>query len=494
MRIVTVTVLIGLTLSALLGFGLYRSITDQLVERRIVSAQAEAARATQLAQESFRAVAETDIASLNNTAAKTVLLIASPASERSRDVVLLPALDNMRPPDESLRPLSSSAVRQNDVPEELRQSLSLDPSYQQVMLTELDLDDGGSVATVAVGARISVAQAGEYDLYFFFPMESEAAMLSVVARALLTGLVGLVLLIAGISALATRLAVRPIRRAAAASQRLASGDLDQRLSTAGAHDIAALAHSFNIMADTLQTQIRQLEDLSAVQQRFVSDVSHELRTPLTTVRMAGALLYDARDQLPAELLRPTELLHSEIDRFHDLLADLLEISRFDAGAAVLDLEPWDLRDVVQREVSDLAGLAERHGTPIAVKSDPEPCMAPMDRRRVSRIIRNLVANAIEHGERRPVTVTVDRGDAAVSVAVADQGIGLSEEHMERVFDRFWRADPSRSRIIGGSGLGLAIAMEDARLHGGTLSVSGAPGEGATFVLTLPTSPRTEEDA
>jgi two-component system sensor histidine kinase MtrB len=109
----------------------------------------------------------------------------------------------------------------------------------------------------------------------------------------------------------------------------------------------------------------------------------------------------------------------------------------------------------------------------------------MDPRRVRRVVRNLLGNAIEHGEGRPIVVTVDSDQDAVAVGVRDYGLGMRAEDQERVFDRFWRADPSRKRTIGGTGLGLSIALGDARLHGGTLSVWSSPGRGTNFVLTLP---------
>jgi two-component system sensor histidine kinase MtrB len=239
------------------------------------------------------------------------------------------------------------------------------------------------------------------------------------------------------------------------------------------------------MAQNLQLKIQQLEDLSRMQRRFVSDVSHELRTPLTTVRMAADVIHDARVDFDPVTARSAELLADQLDRFETLLADLLEISRFDAGAAALEAEPIDLREVVRRVVTGAEPLSERKGTRIRVVGDQQPVVAGADARRVERVLRNLVVNAVEHGEGRDVVVKLAAAGGAVAVAVRDYGVGLKPGEATRVFSRFWRADPARARTTGGTGLGLSIALEDARLHGGWLQAWGEPGGGSQFRLTLP---------
>ena len=283
----------------------------------------------------------------------------------------------------------------------------------------------------------------------------------------------------------TRQVVDPVREAARTAARFSAGRLEERMVVMGDDDLARLATSFNDMAGSLQAQIRQLEDLSRVQRRFVSDVSHELRTPLTTVRMAADVLHEARGEFEPATARSAELLQTQLDRFETLLSDLLEISRYDAGAAVLDAEPIDLRDVVRRVVEASQPLADRRQTEIRLDLPEQPCTAEADPRRVERALRNLVVNAIEHGESRPVDVVVAGDEHAVAVGVRDHGVGLRPGEAALVFNRFWRADPARARTLGGTGLGLAIALEDARLHGGWLEAWGQPGDGAQFRLTLP---------
>jgi two-component system sensor histidine kinase MtrB len=301
---------------------------------------------------------------------------------------------------------------------------------------------------------------------------------------LLTGVL-LVLLVAAIAVLVTRQVVRPVRVAAQTAERLAAGRLEERMRVRGKDDLALLAAAFNDMADSLQRQIGKLEEMSRLQRRFTSDVSHELRTPLATVRMAADVLHASRDRFSPEVSRSAELLQDELDRFEELLADLLEISRYDAQVAVLEAEPTDLRLIVRTAVEAATPIANRQGTPIAVDLPDEAAVAEVDTRRVERILRNLLVNAVEHGEHRPIDVRMRADEDAVAVTVRDHGVGLRAGEAALVFDRFWRADPSRDRRTGGTGLGLSISLEDARLHGGWLHAWGRPGQGAQFRLTLP---------
>jgi two-component system sensor histidine kinase MtrB len=283
----------------------------------------------------------------------------------------------------------------------------------------------------------------------------------------------------------TRQVVTPVRMAARIAERLSAGRLEERMRVRGEDDLARLAAAVNKMAPSRQRQIRQLEDLSRVQRRFVSDVSHELRTPLTTVRMAADVLHEARESFDPVTGRSAEILQAQLDRFEALLADLLEISRYDAGAAVLEAEPTDLRLLAASVVEAMEPLAERRGSSLVVRGSRGACVAEVDGRRIQRILRNLLANAIEHGEGRPIEVYVTGDEQAVAVAVRDHGIGLAPGEAAMVFNRFWRADPARARTTGGTGLGLSISMEDAHLHGGWLQVWGETGDGSQFRLTLP---------
>jgi two-component system sensor histidine kinase MtrB len=250
-------------------------------------------------------------------------------------------------------------------------------------------------------------------------------------------------------------------------------------------EISILGHAFNEMAESIEKQIARLENLSRVQQRFVSDVSHELRTPLTTLRMASEVINSSKTSFDSAIARSAELLVAQLDRFEKLLEDLLEISRFDAEVAQLETSDFDIVALAKRCVEDLGLVAKQRKTTIYVNSAKPAIILRADIRRVERILRNLLSNAIDHAEENQINVSIEASEDDVAVSVRDFGIGLDENSLLRVFDRFWRADPSRARTRGGTGLGLSIALEDARLHNGELEAWGRPGRGAHFVLTLP---------
>ncbi|WP_460932213.1 MtrAB system histidine kinase MtrB [Phycicoccus ginsengisoli] len=481
----TSTMLLGLVVVMLLGSWLYSSISDGLEQDRIDTAQVEAARLTSDIQRQFDGTDRTNSAAqLNLFARDLIQKTAAQAGDSERYLVFTRTLGNTRPT--FVQTVESGAVGLADVPDDVRAAVRNDPRRQQVRLIGVtDPATRQRVPAVVVGSQVEVPVAGAYDVYAIYPMQREEATLNLITRTFAIGGVALVLLVGAIAWVVTRQVVSPVRRAAGVAERLSSGRLNERMRARGEDDLALLAKSFNEMADSLQAQIRQLEGLSRVQQRFVSDVSHELRTPLTTIRMAADLIHDSRGEFEPAVGRSAELLHAELDRFEELLADLLEISRFDAGAAALEADEVDLRDVVGRAVDSTRALAERWGSVITVRAGEGRMSAEVDARRVERILRNLLVNAVEHGEGRPVDVAIASNAAAVAVTVRDHGVGLRPGEAALVFNRFWRADPARARTTGGTGLGLAISLEDARLHEGWLQAWGEPGNGSCFRLTLP---------
>jgi two-component system sensor histidine kinase MtrB len=477
LRVVLTTLLLSGTVVLLLGIVLLDQVNRGLVEaaRRTSLTEAEAGvdylRAQLRAAEPGRAGAEAAVEAAATT------LVRRGAAERYELVLLSTSVGTSG--------RQSRDVDRGSIPPQLREVVGDGESaWAFTRLVRQDASSGRTLRepALAVGAPVA-GPYGSYELYHLFPLTAQAQTLDIVRRTLLLGGLGLVLLLAAIAYLVTRTVVTPVRNAAGTAQRLAEGLLDERMAVRGEDDLARLAVSFNSMAAGLQRQIVQLEELSRVQQRFVSDVSHELRTPLTTVRMAADVLHAARADFPAPAARSAELLQTELDRFERLLADLLEISRHDAGAAELDLEPVDLRTVVQRVADSTAALSSPGE--LELRLPDEPVVAEVDARRVERVLRNLVVNAVEHGEGRAVTVTIAAGPDAVAVTVRDRGVGLRPGEAEQVFRRFWRGDPSRARRTGGTGLGLSIASEDARLHRGRLEAWGEPGHGALFRLTLP---------
>jgi two-component system sensor histidine kinase MtrB len=324
-----------------------------------------------------------------------------------------------------------------------------------------------------------------YELYLGYDLANAPQTLGFVQGTLWVVGIGLVLLIGGVAWFVLRSLTLPISEAADTSAQLAAGELGVRLPVRGEDELATLGRSFNAMADSIESQIKELAELSLVQQRFVSDVSHELRTPLTTIRLAADMINDQRDEFDPATARAAELLNNQVQRFELLLTDLLEISRYDAGSVQLDREPTSLAHLAEDVIGSMQQLADQHGSDVRLVAPGGYSPVDMDPRRVRRVVRNLLGNAIEHGEGRPIVVTVDSNQQAVAIGVRDYGLGMKPEDVERVFDRFWRADPSRTRTIGGTGLGLSIALGDAKLHGGELAVWSEPGRGTHFVLTLP---------
>ena len=324
-----------------------------------------------------------------------------------------------------------------------------------------------------------------YEIYYLFPLTQQKQLVGLIRGWMLGTGVVLVLMIALITWYVVRKVVLPVREVAEIAEKLTEGDLGRRLAIRGEDEMGRLAISFNEMALSMQQQISRLENLSRLQQRFVSDVSHELRTPLTTIRMASQLIFDSRERLDPSASRSAELLISQIDRFETLLSDLLEVSRFDARAAILETKEVDLKPLVLKVVDQLQAHELKDFT---FAANDAHYLASVDDRRVERIIRNLISNAIDHSENKGVVVTLAQTEHEVAIGVRDFGIGFTERDAERLFDRFWRADPSRSRVRGGTGLGLSIALDDAKLHQGTLKAWGRPGYGANFVVTLPKKP------
>jgi two-component system, OmpR family, sensor histidine kinase MtrB len=489
-RVVLSTLLLSAVVVSLVGWVLLQQITGGLVRAKTDSSVAEAGRATAEAQRRLSAASGNDL-DAGSQLSQLVSTLVSRGSVQGYEIVLSgPLTGSTTGLATGAGTSSTPGVLSSSIPPQLRsdvESLTDDKtSYTYSTIRYSPSTGQPSVPGVVTGSQVTLpADGGTYSLYYLFPMTEQERTLSLVRRALVTGGVLLLLLVGGVTWLVTRQVVTPVRLARRVAERLASGRLEERMHVRGDDDIARLGTSFNQMAASLQKQIRQLEELSRVQRRFVSDVSHELRTPLTTVRMAGDLLHDARDRFDPTTARAAELLQKELDRFEMLLGDLLEISRFDAGAAVLDLEDVDLVDLARRVVESTRPLAERRGIAVVVRAGTRPCLAEADARRVERIVRNLVTNAIDYADSVDVIVLVEANDEAAALAVRDHGVGLKPGEAAMVFNRFWRADPARARTSGGTGLGLSISLEDAHLHGGWLQAWGEPGRGAQFRLTLP---------
>lgn len=465
---------------AMFGIGLIlqQQITKGLLASRLNVAIAEVEKAAQTVESDMQG-ADADPSSLKSALALTLQKLGNPAlaTDSNAQGSNTGAFDPVIVPKDPT--LAQGFVK--DVPGGLNTRVGAGyVAYEYTTVRR----EGVDVPALVVGSPASTST-DTFSVFLIFPLTADQTTATVVQNTLLVGGAALALALTVIAVLVALQVVRPVRRAAAVAQRLAAGDLAERMPVRGPIELTTLARSFNGMADAIRAQIRQLEEFGNLQRRFTSDVSHELRTPVTTVRMAADLLYDSRRDLPPHLGRSTELLVNELDRFETLLADLLEISRYDAGMAELAPERVDIRGIITTCIQASEPLAAKAGTTIVPCLPAVAVLAELDSRRVERILRNLLNNAIDHAEGSAIDVELASDEKTLAITVTDHGVGLKPGEAGLVFNRFWRADPSRQRQTGGTGLGLAISLEDARLHGGWLQASGAPGQGARFRLTLP---------
>jgi two-component system sensor histidine kinase MtrB len=483
-RTVVITVLLSGLAVAIIGGYMSFSVGTNLFDARRAQLEATSANATLAGQRVFDDSAEqlgTEDVDVTMTDAADA--VSSAASGALSDFAILrtPGQEGPSSPLGIQSSLDTDAL----ITPELRQAVqdSSEPRTHSQPVALMQEDDSEHPGLV-VGSTLDIRGA-QYELYLIYDILDAQETLGFVQQTLVLGGLSLILLIGAVTYVVVRLVVGPVQLAAETSEKLAAGQLEVRIPVKGDDVIATLARSLNGMAASLQSQITRLAALSQVQQRFVSDVSHELRTPLTTIRLAGDVLYDQRESFPPATARTAELLHTQVQRFELLLADLLEMSRYDAGAVDMESEPTNLVRLVEDAIESVRSLAESKGSQLRLVAPGGYFEADVDARRIRRILQNLLGNAIDHGEGKPIVVWVDSDPDAVAIAVRDYGVGMTAAAMERVFDRFWRADPSRQRTTGGTGLGLAIALEDAALHGGWLEVWSAEGGGSCFRLTLP---------
>lgn len=360
---------------------------------------------------------------------------------------------------------STVSLGLDQVPDELKALVAQGQlAYERV--------DVSGTRYVVVGGRVDRANA---QLYYFYSEEALWSDLGDLRNILLAGLAVLAVLGALVGTILARRLLAPVGRASVAAHSLAEGLLETRLPVESKDEFGAWAASFNEMADALEAKIRALSEAQARERRFTSDVSHELRTPLTALVAEASLLGEQLDRMPPDARRPAELLVNDVARLRDLVEDLMEISRLDAGEAQVREERVDLGSLVETTVR-----SRRWDDRVRIEADD--VVLRSDHRRLERIVANLVGNALEHGG-RDVTVRVARDGVGPFVEVSDRGAGIPPDRLPHVFERFYKADSARAGP--GSGLGLAIALENARLLDGDIDVWSEIGQGTRFTLRLP---------
>ena len=275
-----------------------------------------------------------------------------------------------------------------------------------------------------------------------------------------------------------RRALRPIDRMTQAAATIGAERLDERL------DVGRTEDEVSNLARTLNAMLDRVEHAVAEQHRLVADTSHELRTPLAIMRSEIDVALRTDASLSPSARATLESSREELEHMSAIVDDLLTLAAADEGQLNLAPEPTDLFELAGRSAATLEGIAGRRGVAIAVRGDSAVAMADPDRTR--QVIRNLLANAVDFSPAgAQVIVSTSTTNGRVQIEIADEGPGVPEELRGRIFDRFFRADPSRTRRTGGSGLGLAIAREVARAHDGAIAVEPNQPHGSRFTLSLP---------
>ena len=480
LRLIFLTFVISASVLSIVGVLLVNQVAAGLLDAKQQSALTEST-AARLEVQRLLDASDVGLVAPNNT--RLVDSVITALAVRAGSPGIYDALFLSDPGLAGVPERGTKLISESSIPQDLRSAIR-ERNRQAWSYSNLIYEGGITTPGLVVGSPVSIPRVGAYELYLLFPLDNEQRTIELVKqRVAATGIILLVSLMV-LAWFITARVTDPVREAAEIAAEIAAGDLDRRMKVKGEDDIARLAGSFNEMATSLQSQIIRLESLSQIQQQFVSDVSHELRTPLTTVRMASEMIYNARADFDPDMARSAELLRNQVDRFDLLLSDLLEMSKIDAGASSIDSAPVDLSIITQMILLDNNEIAAEHSTQFKFVSSGNVTVTA-DKRRVSRIIRNLIVNAIEHCDGTDVEVEIAGNETCVSVSVRDYGQGIAIDDVSRVFGRFWRADPARQRTLGGTGLGLSISAEDAALHGGIIDVWGAPNQGAQFVLTLP---------
>ncbi|MFI7147728.1 ATP-binding protein [Nonomuraea sp. NPDC050022] len=364
-------------------------------------------------------------------------------------------------------------LNMNDVPNELYGRAKRNVVTQRTLIhDELWLIVGAEVYRSTDGGP----EATGLRAFVFFPLRDDERQLSTLRGKLTQGGAVILLIALVVALLSARQVLLPVRRLSAAAQALGQGRLDTRLPVHGQDELAELTSRFNDAAAALELSVSELRSLEALSRRFVADVSHELRTPLTAMTAVADMLSEEAERLPSEPAEAVRLVLREIERLRGLVEHLIEISRFDAGTATLNLEPVNVCDAIHDclEVRGWSEQVEVHTSRILTVN--------LDPRRFDVIVANLVGNALKHGL-PPVVVNARATKNGLEVKVRDHGKGIPVEAMPHVFDRFFKAGAGRARSQG-SGLGLAIARANVHLHGGTISVRRQE-PGTLFTVWLP---------
>ena len=479
LKVLSSSIAFSILISLVIGFTLHNRFASTIINEKIAISKVETSNALYLAQGHFNIARFQNDAGLKKVVTDFITSSREDGSLSGRETVILPVTKDSKTQD--IYQTVPTLLVLDSIPDSFREQVRTSDAVLDKRTT-IRYSDGNEFPGFLIGGKLNIPRTGVYEIYYLFKLNAQYNSISTITWILFFAGFLLVMLIALSTHFLIRQVVSPVQQAAAVAEKFTKGDFSSRMAISTQDEIATLGKSFNEMAASIQEQIYRLENLSLLQQRFVSDVSHELRTPLTTLRMAAEVIYEQKTSFDPNIARSSELLVNQIDRFELLLSDLLEVSRFDAEAASLGAVEFDVTGLVRKTVEYL------HPTKASlfdVSAPLDPIKIEADPRRIERILRNLLSNAIDHGEGNRIEIEIRESDNEVAIGVRDFGMGFDEKDAPHLFDRFWRADPSRARTSGGTGLGLSISLEDAKLHQGHLLAWGRPNQGAHFVLTLP---------
>ena len=352
---------------------------------------------------------------------------------------------------------------------------------------------GGSATADYMDIAVPLAGEGDAVEYIAYIRDNRQTV-----RDLTVSLVSLIMEAVGVGfviavALALILAktlLQPILGMTKAAEAIAGGDFSKKLSVESDDEIGILADTFNNMASQLQATLEEIRRSEALRREFVANVSHELRTPLTSIRSYAETLTENPDMEKETEMNFLHVILNESDRMTKIVQDLLELSRFDAGSVQFNFERFSLAKSIEdvRDAVKLECAARGHTMTVHTPEDLPDIVG--DRARIEQVLINIVTNAIKYTpDGGQIDITSGSSDGFVWVAIKDTGIGIPEEDIPRLFDRFYRVDKARSRESGGTGLGLSIALEIIQRHGGAIDVQSAVGEGTTVTVRLPIEPK-----
>jgi len=400
LKVLLTSVVFAIVIAAVIGISVHNRVATTIINEKIAISKVETSNALFLAQGHFNIARFQNDAGLNKVVQDFITSSREDGSLSGRETVILPFAKSGNEP--IIYQTVPTLLVLDSIPGEFREQVRQSDEILDERVT-IRYSNGDQYPGFLIGGKLNIPRTGIYEIYYLFKLNAQYDSISVITWTLLGAGLLLVLLIGLSTQFVIRQVVAPVQQAAAVAEKFTQGDLTSRMSVSSEDELASLGNSFNEMAVSIQQQIVRLENLSMLQQRFVSDVSHELRTPLTTLRMAAEVIYQQKESFDPNIARSSELLINQIDRFELLLSDLLEVSRFDAEAASLGVVTFDISNLVQKTVDY---LHPSKSSLFEIDSPSKPIQIEGDPRRIERILRNLITNAVDHGEGKNVRVQI----------------------------------------------------------------------------------------